>query len=122
MFSKLSTLPYRRIRRCTSSQFLDIRRRADLYLPPQCASAVKLAPNNSVSQLNFGTETPVMIRDILFEGSPYSEFDANLYPDDIQGWGSDDPILMKATQLGALHVFGRGDPGREDLQSIWHER
>src|SRR5687768_5229089 len=37
-----------------------------------------------------------MIRDQLFERSPYEDFDATPHPDDVQGWGSDDPLLVEA--------------------------
>jgi hypothetical protein len=39
------------------------------------------------------------IRDILFEKSPYDGFDPLSYPDDMQGWGSDAPVLVQAIQL-----------------------
>lgn len=39
------------------------------------------------------------VRDQLFEASPYDQFDPRPYPDDVQGWGSDDPVLVEAIQL-----------------------
>jgi hypothetical protein len=43
--------------------------------------------------------TPGKVRDHLFEKSPYEGFDPQPYPDDLQGWGSDDPVLVGAIQL-----------------------
>ena len=37
-----------------------------------------------------------MIRDKLFEKSPYDDFDAQSYNSDMQGWGSDHPLLVEA--------------------------
>jgi len=37
-----------------------------------------------------------MIRDLLFDASPYADFDPSPHPDDLHGWGSDDPILTDA--------------------------
>ncbi len=39
------------------------------------------------------------VRDRLFEISPYENFDPRSHPDDLQGWGSDDPVLAGAIQL-----------------------
>ena len=39
------------------------------------------------------------VRDQLFEKSPYEEFDLESHPDDLQGWGSDHPVLVQAIQL-----------------------
>ena len=39
------------------------------------------------------------IRDVLFGASPYEGFDRSPYPVDMQGWGSDHPILTKAIEL-----------------------
>ena len=36
------------------------------------------------------------LRDTLFAESPYTNLDTSLYPDDLQGWGSDHPILAAA--------------------------
>jgi predicted O-methyltransferase YrrM len=39
------------------------------------------------------------IRDVLFDVSPYEGFDRSPYPVDLQGWGSDHPILTKAIEV-----------------------
>jgi predicted O-methyltransferase YrrM len=39
------------------------------------------------------------IRDLLFVDSPYDGFDRSPYPVDMQGWGSDHPILTKAIEV-----------------------
>jgi Methyltransferase domain len=39
------------------------------------------------------------IRDILYGASPYDGFDRSPYPVDMQGWGSDHPILTRAIEL-----------------------
>ena len=39
------------------------------------------------------------IRDVLFDVSPYEGFNRSPYPVDMQGWGSDHPILTKAIEL-----------------------
>jgi len=40
-----------------------------------------------------------MIRDRLYERSPYDDFDPRKYPVDFQGWGSDAPLLGESIQL-----------------------
>jgi hypothetical protein len=37
-----------------------------------------------------------MVRDKLFKISPYTGFDLTLHPADLQGWGSDSPLLIDA--------------------------
>jgi predicted O-methyltransferase YrrM len=44
-------------------------------------------------------EVKVMIRDRLYERSPYDDFDPRKYPVDFQGWGSDAPLLGESIQL-----------------------
>jgi hypothetical protein len=44
-------------------------------------------------------ERRVMLRDRLFETSPFSDFDPRPHPDDLQGWSSDDPILEDAIRI-----------------------
>ena len=39
------------------------------------------------------------IRDLLFVKSPYDDFDPRYHPHDMQGWGSDDPVLADAIAL-----------------------
>ncbi|MGH7120211.1 MAG: class I SAM-dependent methyltransferase [Acetobacteraceae bacterium] len=39
------------------------------------------------------------ICDVLFEKSPYDGFDPLPHPDDMQGWGSDAPVLMQAIEV-----------------------
>jgi predicted O-methyltransferase YrrM len=39
------------------------------------------------------------IRDILYGASPYDGFDRSPYPIDMQGWGSDHPILTRAIEV-----------------------
>ena len=41
----------------------------------------------------------IKVRDLLFETSPYENFDHEQYPEDLQGWGSDDPVLVDAIRL-----------------------
>lgn len=40
-----------------------------------------------------------MLRDRIFEVSPYEDFDPTPYPEDLQGWGSDDPLLTEAVRV-----------------------
>ena len=40
-----------------------------------------------------------MIRDRLFDCSPYDGFDPAPYPEDLQGWGSHHPLLAEAIQV-----------------------
>jgi predicted O-methyltransferase YrrM len=40
-----------------------------------------------------------MVRDLLFEKSPYDKFDPRPYPGDLQGWGSDHPVLVESIQI-----------------------
>jgi hypothetical protein len=40
-----------------------------------------------------------MVRDLLFEKSPYDGFDPRPYPADLQGWGSDHPALIEAIKV-----------------------
>jgi SAM-dependent methyltransferase len=44
-------------------------------------------------------DATIMIRDQLFEKSPYDGFDPRPHPDDVQGWASDAPMLVQAVQL-----------------------
>jgi hypothetical protein len=39
------------------------------------------------------------VRDTLFYESPYAGFNAETQPEDLQGWGSDDPVLGDAIRL-----------------------
>lgn len=70
------------------------------------------APDHRWTTLRLSDQTPMIdrcglerqevtgrIRDLLFEKSPYEDFDAGAHPDDLQGWGSDDPVLVGAVQL-----------------------
>lgn len=41
----------------------------------------------------------IKVRDLLFERSPYENFDHEQHPEDLQGWNSDDPVLVDAIQL-----------------------
>lgn len=45
------------------------------------------------------TSSTIKVRDLLFERSPYEDFDHEQYPEDLQGWGSDDPVLIDAIRL-----------------------
>jgi hypothetical protein len=38
------------------------------------------------------------IRDLLYESSPYEGFDSAPHPPDLQGWGSDHPVLTRVIQ------------------------
>jgi len=46
-------------------------------------------------------QTPriIKIRDLLFERSPYENFEYEHHPEDLQGWGSDDPVVVDAIRL-----------------------
>ncbi len=39
------------------------------------------------------------VRDLLFDKNPYDGFDASAYEPDLQGWGSDHPLLLRAIEL-----------------------
>lgn len=46
-----------------------------------------------------GSTHSARVRDKLFKVSPYRGFDPENYAEDLQGWGSDDPVLVEAIQL-----------------------
>lgn len=73
------------------------RRWASLRLSDQNSTPV--TPVATASRVAGQQEATGKIRDRLFEKSPYEDFDARLHPDDLQGWGSDDPVLVGAIQL-----------------------
>jgi hypothetical protein len=74
-----------------------------LYLPsenPSADSNLSPAPRNRALP---------KVRNILFTGSPYAGFNPEGEPDDLQGWGSDDPVLEDAIRLlrpGRVCVVG----------------
>jgi predicted O-methyltransferase YrrM len=45
------------------------------------------------------TSEAIKVRDLLFERSPYENFEHEQHPEDLQGWGSDDPVLVDAIRL-----------------------
>jgi predicted O-methyltransferase YrrM len=93
------------------------RRWAGLRLPDQIAPQMAQGPAHPpgagsarLASISNGSEGPGSreqahrgatgkVRDRLFDTSPYANFDAQSYPDDLQGWGSDDPVLTEAVEL-----------------------
>ena len=64
-----------------------------LYLQSENVSA---EPNSSPAPHNHALSK---VRDLLFTESPYAGFSPDGEPNDLQGWGSDDPILGDAIRL-----------------------
>ena len=49
------------------------------------------------------------LRDVLYTSCPYAGLDISQYPDDLQGWGSDHPVLTAAIEKlpKTWHLFWR---------------
>jgi SAM-dependent methyltransferase len=73
-------------------------RYANLRLPGQVA-CFAMARDANDARATGPRSDKIKIRDLLLEKSPYENFDQQQYPGDLQGWGSDDPVLVDAVRL-----------------------
>src|SRR5262249_38309328 len=56
-------------------------------------------PKHRLEAVPEGYAASGKVSDWLFEKSPYEDFSVHAHPDDLQGWGGSDPVLVGAIQL-----------------------
>lgn len=72
---------------------------AQLRIPERTKDRAAVRANDSRAAEGASTALAARVRDKLFDRSPYQDFDPQPHPDDMQGWGSNNEILVRAIEL-----------------------